>query len=67
MFKITWLGVQHTCHTSQIIRDSPGFSKKKEICLLGRTENIVGKRENAGFQDFSPLPTMFHKPSFSES
>ena len=32
--------------------------------VLGRIENIVGKGENAGYQHFSPFPTMFTKGFF---
>ena len=31
------------------------------IFLYDRVENIVGKGENAGYQHFSPFPTMFSK------
>ena len=30
----------------------------------GKRKNIVGKGENAGYQHFSPLPTMFSKGFF---
>ena len=33
---------------------------KIENCF-GKCSNIVGKGENAGFQHFSPFPTMFSK------
>ena len=32
--------------------------------VMGKVENIVGKRENAGHQHFSPFPTMFSKAFF---
>ena len=35
--------------------------------VLGRVENIVGKRENAGFQHFLLFPQCFQKVSFSGS
>ena len=31
---------------------------------LGKVENIVVKGENAGYQHFSPFPTMFSKDLF---
>ena len=31
------------------------------ISVFDRVENIVGKGENAGYQHFSPFPTMFSK------
>ena len=34
---------------------------------LGRTENIVGKGENAGHQHFLLFPQCFQKASFSRS
>ena len=34
---------------------------KKMKFSLGRVENNVGKGENAGYQHFSPFPTMFSK------
>ena len=33
----------------------------------GRVENIVGKAENAGYQDFLLFPQCFQKASFSRS
>ena len=32
--------------------------------VLGRAENIVGKGENAAYQNFSPFPKMFSKDFF---
>ena len=34
------------------------------INFEGGIENIVGTEENAGFQPFSPVPTMFSNASF---
>ena len=34
------------------------------ISLLDRVENTVGKGENAGYQHFSPFPTVFSKAFF---
>ena len=34
------------------------------LSLCYRLENIVGKGENAGYQHFSPFPTMFSKGFF---
>ena len=31
------------------------------ISVFAKVENIVGKGENAGYQHFSPFPTMFSK------
>ena len=33
--------------------------------LLDRVENIVGKGEKAGYQNFLPFPKCFQKPSSS--
>ena len=35
--------------------------------VLGMVENIVGKRENAGYQHFLLFLQCFHKTSFSRS
>ena len=35
--------------------------------VLGKTENIVGKGENAGYQHFLLFPHCFQKASFSRS
>ena len=37
---------------------------KMTIALCGRLENTVGKEENAGYQHFLFLPTMFSKAFF---
>ena len=37
---------------------------KMMIALLNRVENTVGKGENAGYQQFSPFPTVFSKAFF---
>ena len=34
------------------------------VGLLDKVENIVEKRENAGYQHFLPFPTMFSKSIF---
>ena len=34
------------------------------ISLFDRVENTVGKGENAGYQPFSPFPTLFSKAFF---
>ena len=40
---------------------------EKEKCVLGRIENIVGKGENAGYQQFLLFPQCFQKTCFSRS
>ena len=37
------------------------------IYVCDRVENIMGKRENAGYQQFLLFPRCFHKASFSGS
>ena len=39
-------------------------SNEKQNFGLGRIENIVGNRENAGYTAFSPFPTVFSKAVF---
>ena len=34
------------------------------ISVFDRVEKIIGKEENAGYQQFSPFPTMFSKDFF---
>ena len=41
--------------------------KRKMKFGLGRSENIVGKRENAGYQHFLFFPQCFPKSSFQGS
>ena len=40
---------------------------KKLKFVLGRVENIVGKRENAGYQHFLFFPHCFQKASYPGS
>ena len=35
--------------------------------VFQRLKNILGKRENAGYQHFLPFPQCFQRPSFSGS
>ena len=44
--------------------DNKIYVNKKLKLGIGRVENIVGKGENAGYQDFFHLPTMFSKDLF---
>ena len=49
---------------------NPNTTNQHNECIykieirLGRVETIVDKVENAGFQHFSPFPTMFSKSIF---
>ena len=43
--------------------DNLNVNKNLKLAF-GRIENIVGKGENAGYQHFSPFPTMFSKDFF---
>ena len=38
--------------------DNMHFNENLKL-VMGRIENIVGKRENVGYQHFFPFPTMF--------
>ena len=44
--------------------DKTYVAEKERICLR-KVENIVGKGENAAYQQFPPFPTMFSKSCFT--
>ena len=46
--------------------DNKIITTQKLKFVLGRTENIVGKGENAGYQHFLLFPHCFQKLSFQE-
>ena len=39
--------------------EEKGNTAKMMISLFDKVENTVGKGENAGYQQFSPFPTVF--------
>ena len=44
--------------------EEKGNTAKMMISLFDKVENTVGKGENAGYQQFSPFPTVFSKALF---
>ena len=52
---------------ASICRKQNKCESEIEICFKKRVENIVEKRENAGYQHFLLFPQCFQKVSFSRS
>ena len=66
MIKLSFLTKRQSFRLVQIVsicRRQNKCDLKTEICF-GRITNIVGQGENAGYQHFSPFPTMFSKSFF---